>query len=141
MANSLARLGDPTTAAALYQQAIALEPGRISHHINYVRFLIERQKWDEALAAVHAALPSATANADFIALLEDRAAILAAQDNGAEALASADEAVAHGSDSVRTHYLRGRALALLGRLDEARVEVLRVLASIPITPRANAPWR
>jgi tetratricopeptide (TPR) repeat protein len=130
-ANSLARLGEEASADTLYRQAIALDPGRISHDLNYVRFLIDHRKWAEAQAVVEAALPKATTNSDLIVLLEDRAAVFAARDNGTEALAAADAALGRGSDSVRTHYLRGRALALLGRLDEARVEILRVLTLDP----------
>jgi tetratricopeptide (TPR) repeat protein len=130
-ANSLARLGEAASAEALYQKAIALEPGRISHHLNYTRFLLDRHRWAEAQAVVDAALPRATANSDLIALLEDRAAICAAQDKGADALMCIDAALARGSDSVRTHYLRGRALALLGRLNDARIEIQRVLELDP----------
>jgi tetratricopeptide (TPR) repeat protein len=130
-ANSLVRLGDPVAAEEFYQKAIALEPNRLSHVSNYLRFLIDTRKWPEALAVVDATLNRATADADLIGLLEHRALILAEQNNGAEALESIDAAVARGSDSSRTHYLRGRALALVGRLDEARNEILRVLTLDP----------
>ncbi len=130
-ANSLIRMGDPTAADALYQQAIALEPGRVSHAVNYIRLLIDKQKWDEALAVIDTALTRAEVSTDIIALREDRAAVLVAQERGAEALANAEEALALGSDSVSAHYFRGRALNLLGRLEEARTEMLRVLTLDP----------
>ncbi len=85
-ANSLAQLGEPDAAEALYQQAIALEPDRLSHDSNYLRFLTDTRKWPQALAVVDAALDKATTDADLIALLEHRALILAEQNNGAEAL-------------------------------------------------------
>jgi tetratricopeptide (TPR) repeat protein len=68
---------------------------------------------------------------DRIALLEGQSFLWADCEHGEEALRSADAALALGSDSVRTHYLRGRALALLGRLEEARDEMSRVLTLDP----------
>jgi tetratricopeptide (TPR) repeat protein len=129
-ANSLHRLGD-AAAEQGYRQALALEPERISHTINYVRFLIDQRRLPEALAAVDAVLDKAVTDADVIALLEDRTLILAEQHNGEEALESIEAALARGSNSVRTHYLHGRSLALLGRLEEARQAILRVLALDP----------
>ncbi|HWG43434.1 MAG TPA: tetratricopeptide repeat protein [Gemmataceae bacterium] len=130
-ANSVARLGDSATAEQLYQQAIALEPNRFSHVSNYLRFLIDMHKWPEALAVIDTTFDKATAEADLIGLLEHRALILTEQNNGVEALESIDAAVARGADSLRTHYLRGRALALVGRWGEAREEILRVLTLDP----------
>jgi tetratricopeptide (TPR) repeat protein len=82
------------------------------------------QMLDGALA-VH---PSA---AERIWLLEEQAFLWAEGERGEEAFRSADAAVALGSDSLRTHYLRGRALGLLGRLEEAREEMNQVLARDP----------
>jgi tetratricopeptide (TPR) repeat protein len=130
-ANSLVQLGDRAAADELYQRAIALEPNRLTHATNYALFLIGDKRWPEALSVVDAALAKVTADADAIPLLEHRALILAEQENGEEALASADAAVARGSDSGRTHFLRSRALALLGRLEEARDEIQRVLTLDP----------
>ena len=39
--------------------------------------------------------------------------------------------MALGANGVRSHYLHGRALALLGRLPEARQEILQVLTLEP----------
>ncbi len=108
-ANCLTRLGDRADAEELYRRALALEPQRISHVSNYVRFLIDERRWTEALPLIDAALQIATTDADSIALWEDRAAILTEQQNGAAALASIEYAQWRGSDSVRTHFLRGRA--------------------------------
>jgi tetratricopeptide (TPR) repeat protein len=130
-ANSLARLGELPAAEEAYRRALALEPQRISHASNYIRFLIDNRRLPEALTAIDAGLEKATENADLIALLEDRTAILAEQQNATEALESIEAALALGSDSVRTHYLRGRVLGLLSRLEEAREAILRVLALDP----------
>lgn len=130
-ANVLAQLGDRAAADPLFRQALALEPERLSHALNYVHFLIGERRCDEALAVVDAALERATADADCIALLEDRALIFAEQDKGAASLESIEAALARGSTSLRTHYLHGRALALLGRLEEAREKILHVLTRDP----------
>jgi tetratricopeptide (TPR) repeat protein len=68
---------------------------------------------------------------DRIRLLEEQSYLWAECDRGEEALGSADAAAKLGSASIRTHYLRGRALALVGRLEEAREEMLQVLALDP----------
>ena len=130
-ANCLMQLGDLNAAGELYRHALTLEPERISHARNYIRFLIETRRFQEALPMIEVSLERATEEADLIALLEDRSAILAELGNPATALESIDAAVALGSDLLRTHFLRGRVLGLLGRLDEARVEILRVLALDP----------
>jgi tetratricopeptide (TPR) repeat protein len=77
------------------------------------------------------ALAKYTRAADRILLLEEQTFLWAECQRGEEALTSADAAVGLGSDSVRTHYLRGRALALLGRLEAARDEMNRVLTLDP----------
>jgi tetratricopeptide (TPR) repeat protein len=136
-ANSLAALGDADLAEALYRRAIAVEPTRATHYLNFVGLLVDQDRRDEALAFIEAGLEHATEPAHRIRLLEDQAFVLAEQERGEESLRSADAAAALDSDSARTHYLRGRALALLGRLEEARAEMQRVLALDP----ANADGR
>jgi tetratricopeptide (TPR) repeat protein len=69
--------------------------------------------------------------ADRISLLEEQAYLWAECNRGAEALRTAEAAMAIGSNSVRTRYLHGRALALLGRLEEARNELNQVLTLDP----------
>jgi tetratricopeptide (TPR) repeat protein len=130
-ANSRTRLGQHDDAEKLYRRALELEPERLSHSHNFIRFLIDQRRLPEALSALDTALEGAAEDGDLIPLLEDRTAILAEQGNPSEALESIDAAVKRGSDSVRTHFLRGRVLGLLGRLEEARVEILRVLALDP----------
>lgn len=69
--------------------------------------------------------------ADRIELLEEQSFVWAECQRGEEALRSAEAAAGLGSTSARTHYLRGRALALLGRLEEARDEMNQVLTLDP----------
>ena len=68
---------------------------------------------------------------DRVVLLEEQSFLWAECQRGEEALRSAEAAVELGSTSLRTHYLRGRALALLGRLEESRTEMNAVLALDP----------
>jgi tetratricopeptide (TPR) repeat protein len=77
------------------------------------------------------ALERHTNPADRIALLEEQSFLWAECLRGEEALRSADAALALGSNSLRTHYLRGRALALLGRLEEALEKMNHVLVLDP----------
>jgi len=81
-----------------------------------------------AAVMLNGALGRFTNAIDRMWLLEEQSFLWAEAQRGEEALRSADGAVDLGSDSVRTRYLRGRALALLGRLDEARNEMNHVLA-------------
>jgi tetratricopeptide (TPR) repeat protein len=77
------------------------------------------------------ALTRHTRAADQIALLEEQSFLWAECERGEAALRSAEAAEALGSNSIRTHYLRGRALGLLGRLEEAREKMTHVLALDP----------
>lgn len=108
-----------------------------------------------AAEMVDAALARYTAATDRVSLFEEQSFLWAECERGDRALKSADAAVVLGSNSVRTHYLRGRALALLGHLHEARRELLEVLNLDPdnadahralpiinaaIQPEATKPW-
>jgi Flp pilus assembly protein TadD len=84
-----------------------------------------------AAEMLDSALGQFSAPADRIFLLEEQAFLWAKCERGEEALRSIEAAAALGSNSVRTHYLRGRALALLGRLEEARDELNQVLTLDP----------
>ncbi len=90
-----------------------------------------------AAEMIDGALATFRSASDRISLLEEQSFLWAEGGHGGEALASADAAVALGSESVRTHYLRGRALALLGRLGEARQEMDRVLTLDPTNADAQ----
>jgi len=90
-----------------------------------------------AAEMLDAALARFTDTADRIWLLEEQSFLWAECQRGEQALRSADASLAFGSNSVRTHYLRGRALALLGRLDEARHEMNRVLTLDPTNADAQ----
>lgn len=72
-----------------------------------------------------------TSAADRMWLREEQSFLWAECNRGEDALRNADAAESLGSNSIRTHYLRGRALALLGRLEEAREKMNYVLSLDP----------
>lgn len=84
-----------------------------------------------AAEMVDGALARIDSAPDRIAMFEEQAFLWAECDHGEQAFRSAEGAAALGSRSLRTHYLRGRALALLGRLGEARDEMNDVLKLDP----------
>jgi hypothetical protein len=84
-----------------------------------------------AASMIEAASNGCDSPAVRVEFLEEAAFLWAECGRGDDSLRSADAAVALGSGSVRTHYLRGRALALTGRLEDARSEMTRVLALDP----------
>ncbi len=81
-----------------------------------------------AAEMLNGALAKLTSGNDRILLLEEQSFLWAECNRAEDALLSADAAARLGSSSVRTHYLRGRALGLLGRLQEAHDEMNHVLA-------------
>jgi tetratricopeptide (TPR) repeat protein len=95
------------------------------------RFLSALRFNRSAAEMLDGALARATSAADRVRLYEEQSFLWAECERGKEALRSADAAAALGSESIRTHYLRGRALALLGRLREARDEMEHVLTLDP----------
>jgi len=100
-ANSLAALGDHSAAQTLYRKAISLDPTEPAHRANYLSFL------------------------------KRRSFAFAEQDDGEGALDAADAALGLAPEDPGAHYLRGRALGILGRLAEARQEMAAVLTRSP----------
>ncbi len=127
MANSLHVLKDEAGAEGAYRQAITKNPKRATNYANFFRLLYGQKRYDEAHAIVDQGLACADDGLTGCRLLEDKALLFAEQMKGAEGLQYADMAIKRGANGVRVHYLRGRALALLGQLDEARDEMLQVL--------------
>lgn len=128
---ALRGLGRHDEAEAMFRRAIEVEPGRVFHYRNLAQLLIDQRRWAGALGALEAGLDKATATEDKVRLLEGLAFVCAEEERAAQALEYIDRAIALGATSARTHYLRGRSLALLGRLGEARDEVRRVLELEP----------
>jgi tetratricopeptide (TPR) repeat protein len=125
-AQGLFRRGLAILNQALQEKAALVEAWYLkSRFLNSLGF---NRTAAEMLEGVVATLTSA---GDRIQLLEEQSFLWAECERGRESLACADAASAIGSDSVRTHYLRGRALALLGRLEDARAEMSQVLGRDP----------
>jgi tetratricopeptide (TPR) repeat protein len=130
-ANSLVAIGRLAEARALYETAIAREPDRATHYQNYVRLLVRGREWGRAIETIDEALAHVAGAEDRARLLEDRSYVFAEQDKGEEALAAAREALALAPRRTRARYLYGRGLGLVGRLEEAREEMARVLEQDP----------
>ncbi len=94
--------------------------------------LLRRQgREEEALAVINRALEQPGQDRFTARLYEERGYLFAEQQHGEESLRDADQALALGGDAPSVRYLRGRALALVGRLAEAREELQRVLRDDP----------
>jgi tetratricopeptide (TPR) repeat protein len=128
---ALRALGQDDRAEELYREAIRVDPEPVLHYRNLAQLLVDQRRWAGALGALEAGLERATAPEDKVRLLEGLAFVCAEEERAGQALEYVERAVALGANGGRTHYLRGRALALLGRLDEARGEVARVLELEP----------
>jgi tetratricopeptide (TPR) repeat protein len=128
---ALRALGRDAEAEEWYRHAIHIDPGQVLHYRNLAQLLIDQQRWSGALGTLEAGLEHASMKADQIRFLEGLAFVCAEEERAAQALDYIDRAIALGSGSGRTLYLRGRALALLGRLEEARADVRRVLELEP----------
>jgi tetratricopeptide (TPR) repeat protein len=128
---ALRALGRDDEAEAMYREAIRIDPGQVLHYRNLAQLLVDQRRWAGALGMLEAGLERATTDEDRIRVLEGLAFVCAEEERGAQALEYAERAVALGAKNGRTHYLRSRALALLGRLPEARDEVRRVLELEP----------
>jgi tetratricopeptide (TPR) repeat protein len=134
---ALRALGRQDEAEELYRQAIRVDVDQVLHYRNLAQLLVDQQRWSGALGVLEAGLQRATTADDKVRLLEGLAFVCAEEERAGQALAYVDQAFALGGGSGRTHYLRGRALALLGRLPEARSEVRRVLELEPNNAEAR----
>jgi tetratricopeptide (TPR) repeat protein len=128
---ALRALGRHDEAEEMYRRAVEVDPGRVTHYRNLAQLLIDQRRWAGALGALEAGLDKAATTDEKVRLLEGLAFVCAEEERAAQALEYVDRAVALGAKGGRTLYLRGRALALSGRLSEARDEVRRVLELEP----------
>jgi tetratricopeptide (TPR) repeat protein len=131
LALALRALGRDEEAEEHFREAIRIDAGTVLHYRNLAQLLADQRRWAGAMGILEAGLDRATADEDKVRLLEGLAFVCAEEERGPQALEYIDRAVALGAAGARTHYLRGRALALVGRIDEARAEVRRVLEMEP----------
>ncbi len=140
-ANSYAALKQAGKANVLYQQAISIEPTRSTNYWNYVRFLREQGRMDDALEWASRGTKRAKRDEYVGQLYEDKAFLYAEANEGEGALDAAEAAVAIGPQRLRAIYLHGRALAMVGRLKEARERIQQVLMMDPQNEDGNRAMR
>ena len=131
LANSLVETGDLVGAEQQYELALEAASPTIEFFCNYSRFLLNQGRWNDALKVVDEGLKGCPRNPYTAQLLADKALVYAEQNRGAQCLSAAEEALSLAPDEVRTNYLYGRALALVGRLRKARRQILKVLKMDP----------
>lgn len=129
--NALTRLGHYNAAEKAHQRAIAASSTLALLYLNYADTFIKQKRWDAALRTLDIGLDNAKTSEETGSLLEAKAHVLAGLLRGEEALACIESAMTRGANSAKTHYIRGRALAMLGRLEEAKEAMKRVLMLDP----------
>jgi tetratricopeptide (TPR) repeat protein len=131
-ANALAQLGKDEQAEDRFKAALRAEPRRSTHHFNYHLLLARQRRWDDTLGVLQLGLSHLSdEDALRVTLLAEKAWVLAELDRGEESLEAAEAALALSPENLKARYMRGRALASIGRLDDARSEMERVLAAQP----------
>lgn len=125
------RLGDPIRAEGSLRDAVRHEPQEYVPWLYLCAFLEDRGDPAAALREVDTALAQTYPAMARAELLETRAAALCSLRRGHEALASADEACALAPGYQATRYVRGRALALIGRQSEARAQMEQIIREAP----------
>lgn len=131
-ANAYVKLQNAERAEPLFNAAIKVDPSRPSHYFNYYLLLSEQRRWAEMLDVLERGLPhAATSDPLRPTMLAEKAWVLAELERSKDALEAADEALRLAPENAKARYMRGRALAALGRLGEARLDIERVLATKP----------
>ncbi len=130
LARVLHRGGALDAADQSLAQAVRAAGGRPSVGMRHLRAQIamDRDRLDEALAEVDAALAEAPAQA---ALHHTRANVLHRQGRDVDALAAHDQAASLGLGDADARYNRGNVLQTLGRHDEALQSYRAALALDP----------
>jgi tetratricopeptide (TPR) repeat protein len=135
-ANSLVALENYAEAEKLFLASIETDPKRVESYNDYVNLLEDLGRMEEALAIVDKLLKLSLTDEQINSLLEEKSYLYAELEKAEEALEMAEGALKQNPKSSRAHYLRGRALALLGRLEEANGEMNIVLELEPNNPDA-----
>jgi tetratricopeptide (TPR) repeat protein len=128
---ALADTDERHAAVPLLERAVQGDlDGGIWWH-GWVRLLVRIDRIDEAEAALARALELPLDARWRAGLLTERVNVLCARKRPSEALQAADEALRLAPSSQSARYVRGRALGMLGRLDDAEAEMDRILRDAP----------
>jgi tetratricopeptide (TPR) repeat protein len=131
-AQFLAALGFHRAMLACLEQLVAVHPRALARALELAEWLGGRGRWRDAIALLGRVSSPPAADA---ALAARHAAARSLAHNeledGEPALAAADAALAFEPRSIDALYNRGRALCLLGRLDEARISMCEILELEP----------
>lgn len=130
-ANSMVGLRKYDEAEKLFTAAIDADPQRIASYTDYINLLGDLEKWDKSLEIIKRLQNLSLNKEQTNNLLEEKAYIYAELGDGQQALDVAETVLSSNPKSARAHYLRGRALGLLGRLEEAQGEMKIVLEINP----------
>lgn len=128
--NAHAILGNAEEAVSDYEKAIRREPSRATHYLNYELLFARAKRWTEAADVLGRGLIMVE-GADAVPLLVEKARIANEQERAESGLFAADEALALAPDHPRALYQRAWALGMLGRLEEARTSLTRLLELEP----------
>ncbi len=137
-ANALVALGRSDEARARLEKAIELEPLQPTHRYNLARALLVERRWAEVVAAARAGLEVDPVPPYDVALLLMIATAENEQHRGEGGLLAADQALVRAPDHPRALYLRAWSLGMLGRLDEARASLEKLLVLEPDNANARA---
>ncbi|HEX5058534.1 MAG TPA: tetratricopeptide repeat protein, partial [Kofleriaceae bacterium] len=127
----LADTPEQADAVPLLQRAVQgeLDGGMWWH--SWVRLLVRLDRIDEAEAELSRALALPLDARWHGGLLTEKVNVLCARKRPADALEAADAALQLAPGSDYAHFVRGRALGMLGRLDEAELEMDKILHNTP----------
>jgi tetratricopeptide (TPR) repeat protein len=125
-------------ALPLLEAAVQGDPGGGIWWHGLVRLLVRLERYDQAEAELQRLSVLALDAHWRGGLLTEKANVLCARRRPQEALAAADEAVRLAPGNPYSHFVRGRALGMSGRLDEADAEMDRILAMAPGDPDATS---
>jgi tetratricopeptide (TPR) repeat protein len=128
--NAHAVLGNAEAAVSDYEEAIRREPSRATHYLNYELLFARARRWTEAADVLTRGLIMVEGVAA-VPLLVEKARIANEQELAEPGLFAADEALFLAPDHPRALYQRAWALGMLGRLEEARASLNRLLELEP----------
>lgn len=129
-ANALDRLGEFDDARRLHDAAIEMEPEQIVFRLNLRAHLADQKRYDEALEVLDEALSMASTG-ERAHILHLHADTLCELERGEEALKDIVEALKDSPNNPSRNYVHGWALGLVGRADEAREAMHKVLELDP----------